>query len=515
MRELMPNLNLVARTSGFKANCGLEALAHTIIENIHKIDPIALDRLRAAFNAYTQATPPLSHAEFITAITGLDSPVHRGLVLTPALRAMLTLPDVLPPDMLNAYQKALSANEEVHVDDIYLMHLANVFKIKVDSFTSCEHYARTVVSGGFRARLGLRSNKPIPVAELDVLNAKIKEETERLRKENYDEKNHLGQFSQPYPTVATLKLWNSGGHFERILNNPDQVAAHNRYYSDRQYIYSTIDAEPIRKRIQVALNNRSIRNPNLSELLTQYEREALAKSSASTTTSSSTDNWGFTDVFKDFGRSVSNAVKGMGDSLSGIAKGIGEKISTAGSAAKSAITEAGAFASSMKELTSLGNSISNAFSGMDWKKITAGIGTLFNQLFEQLAPLLENLMKSITGLFGQVSTGSKSGMTSSLNNREDFGGSTQKGGTAASSFKFSDNWAQRMTDATSAYREQSDDLHGLANPMHFSQAALSARGTMGNAGSFDHIRSLGPNTPRPELASFEDPSQYRFLVPAA
>lgn len=281
------NKGLSARTSGFQNNCALNALVHTlnkktikdrINEAVSAVAPTPLQtNIRASttklvneFNQYyglTGADAVKDWNELGQKLEGLDSSLHREVVLGPVLRQMLA--------------PSLKANTTDELEDTEVLGLANGFGLNVESYCSWQADGGTNVI-------------PAP--------------------------------ANPHPqmpnSIGTLKLFNTVGHWEFEGEDGAEVAIHNQYYDGSNLarpLYRTKYVARLRAAIRAGL---LARRP-LRDVFTQYESVVGPRNATSGLSANaggmnimSAIEQGFSQLGNLFGGNSSTA--GMGSWVSGI-----------------------------------------------------------------------------------------------------------------------------------------------------------------------------------------------------
>jgi hypothetical protein len=341
------DLSVIAQATAFQQNCGLNVLIQALNDRPQVMAPVVAEEFRTAFNQYYNTN--LNAAECGQCLSGITSPVHREILLGPVLRSMFGLPHFR--DLV----RSETVNPGTRLEDIEIMHLANYFGFRVESYSSFKVQAKEAIKHKLAQAHG-----EIPAALLSApTEAEIQAEIDTMGA-HAEERNRLQMYDQNIQNASTganppvVKLWNAcGSHFERILESTAAAAAHNRWYASsiNRFPYSDDHALQIKQAIHAALISTP-KNFNVSAVLTNFEHNTNSqntKGSAHTAKSSSNSAKPFAGFFNGFKQKVSE-----------MAKGLGEGVAKFGAQLKGAVSGAGAFASSLNSFASLGRKISSS-----------------------------------------------------------------------------------------------------------------------------------------------------------
>jgi len=355
------DIKLLAETTAFHHNCGLNSLVHVLVKNVRR-GRIPLPRLVAfckAFNEYYKSR--LSTDTFIKTIPDIKNPVDLEIILGPVLRSMYKLPEIqrdIDVARRDEVLKPLAA-----LDDIEVMAMANFFGIRVESYNSIRCYAIEF----------LRHRDPHHPLDEKAIQEKIRELRAGpvdLENRDYLEGAHgeqqeerlnvwLGVWFKALGDVPVLRLRHNGaGHFEYEEESQKSKEEHNKFYEEYKRMFPSdkfprgfpdldaLDAggfpnphslDALQAKISAALNGPAAAI-NLSAVMAAHKRACLERPHAPRRAGGAAGPKGaspggflkgFSDPFGGAGKS--NLGGRLADAMLSAFKGVGGSPSTAGS----------------------------------------------------------------------------------------------------------------------------------------------------------------------------------------
>jgi len=240
----------VAKLTEYQQNCGLNGLAHVIVENIDKIGASAhaasLDSLSVAFAKFYNLPAPFARAQMIAHLKSIKNPVHLEVVLGPVLRTMLVKArHSRRPELgyaVDAVAKGKDGKTEAErlaeignpnepLIATEVLYLADTFGIRVETYEDLAKPTDDALHG-FRGRLGnIGAGAPLAILQLSQLEGL--------------------------------------GHWNRFVDwDAARLAAHNKAHADRKYY----DEKLIREQIANGIKNKL----DLNAVFSAYDVSAPA-----------------------------------------------------------------------------------------------------------------------------------------------------------------------------------------------------------------------------------------------